>query len=129
MSTAQIALVDSQLELLGWKPPASPQQDGDLDIWKDGPRLNSLMFRTFRLMMPPIGQQYSRWFEIDELETALDARWSSIGSRLRDMRKPKFKCPCDYEHDERGAGVFVYRLVRREMPWPIAGRDYRSAAE
>lgn len=128
MSNATVAIATAQGDLLAWKPPAPGNQDGDLDIWKDGPRLNSLMMQTYKLMLPPIGERYGRWFSVEELEEALQRNWASIGARLRDMRKPKFGCPCDFEHIDKGGGQFQYRLVRRQALWPIAGVHYKAPA-
>ena len=108
MSNATVAVAQAQADLLSWKPPASPQQDGDLDIWVDGPRLNSLMYRTYRLMMPGMGEKYGEWFTRERLMAELqNNNWASISARLRDMRKGKFNCPCDFEHDDKGGGVFL----------------------
>ncbi len=111
-------LDETMPDLLAWKPPEVPQQDGDMILWRDGPRLNSLMRRTFNLMAPAPGEQVGAWFTVDQLEDAIGRNWASIGARLRDMRKPKFRCPCDCEHIDKGSGVFWYRLVRRTQPWP-----------
>lgn len=106
-------------DLLAWRPPqpVAPEiamQDGEtIETPSDGARLSRQMLLVIDAMLPEsVDDDCGRWFTVDELEDATGKNWASVGARLRDTHKPKFKCPWYAQHNSMGRGKFCYRLIR-----------------
>jgi len=89
---------------------SDPHFDGDTyDPDLDKVRLTGQSKRVYNVMKD------GRWRTLNNISMLANGPESSIGARIRDLRKPKFgKYQVDRKRDSINKGMFLYRLVTPE---------------
>ncbi len=110
----------SQLDLLGYKPPAR------FDGWSfrqdlDAQRLKTLLHKVFWCLLD------GNWWTLAQLKTVCGGSEAGISARLRDLRKPHFGGFTVHHRRRSGAnGCWEYRLatglLRREQVEAVFGK-------
>lgn len=94
------------------KPP--PRHDGEtFDVDKDGARLNTALARVYQVMRD------GDWWTLKDLSIAVGCSESSVGARLRDLRKERFKRDfpnngVERMRSEESDGLWLYRMKLKE---------------
>ncbi len=88
----------------------NPHFDGETyDPDLDHVRLTGQLQRVYNVMKD------SRWRTLNNISVLASGPESSIGARIRDLRKPKFgEYRIDRKRDSINKGMFLYRLVTPE---------------